>query len=49
MPALGVRGGRRVVFRLLSWNLWQSVLLRAAEALCRPLPTAEARCCPLRC
>ncbi|GIK16206.1 MAG: hypothetical protein BroJett003_11700 [Planctomycetota bacterium] len=48
-PALGVREGRRVVFKLLSWNPWQHVLLRAAEALCRPLPTAEARCCPLRC
>ncbi len=37
VPALVNRGGRRVVFKLLSWNPWQSVLLRAADALCRPL------------
>ncbi len=37
VPALVIRGGRRVVFKLLSWNPWQSVLLRAADALRWPL------------
>lgn len=37
VPALVIRGGRRVVFKLLSWNPWQNVLLRAADILCRPL------------
>ncbi|MBE7458736.1 MAG: hypothetical protein HS102_19310 [Planctomycetia bacterium] len=37
VPALVVRGGRRAVFKLLSWNPWQSVLLRAADALRWPL------------
>ena len=31
VPALVVRTGRRVVFRLLSWNPWQHVFLRGVD------------------
>ena len=37
IPAQLVRTGRRVVFRLLSWNPYQHVFIRAVEALERPL------------
>ena len=43
VPALVVRAGRRLVFRLLSWNSWQEVFLRGVDVLrgitspCRPL------------
>ena len=47
LPCQIVRAGRRIVYRLLSWNPWQEVLLRAVEALRRP-PAAAVRC-PLRC
>ena len=33
MPSQVVRGGRRLVYRLLSWNPWQGVFLRLAERL----------------
>ena len=33
LPCQIVRGGRRVVYRLLNWNPWQEVLLRAVETL----------------
>jgi hypothetical protein len=33
MPCQIVRGGRRVLYRLLSWNEWQGVLLRVVHAL----------------
>jgi hypothetical protein len=33
VPALVVRIGRRVVFRLLSWNVWQHVFLRGVDQL----------------
>lgn len=33
MPVQLIRGGRRLVFRLLSWNPWQSVFLRGVDAL----------------
>jgi Transposase DDE domain group 1 len=33
MPCQIVRGGRRLVYRLLSWNPWQGVFLRLAERL----------------
>jgi hypothetical protein len=33
VPAQIVRSGRRIICRLLSWNPWQEVLLRAADAL----------------
>jgi hypothetical protein len=37
LPAQIVRTGRRLVVRLLGWNEWQTVLLRLAARLCRPL------------
>jgi hypothetical protein len=37
VPCQLVRAGRRLVFRLLSWNPWQSVLLRGLDALATPL------------
>ena len=33
MPCQIVRGGRRWVYRMLSWNPWQGVFLRLAERL----------------
>jgi hypothetical protein len=33
MPCQIVRGGRRLVYRLLSWNEWQGVFLRTVQAL----------------
>lgn len=33
IPAQIVRTGRRIIYRLLSWNPWQQVFLRFAEAL----------------
>jgi len=33
VPAQVVRTGRRIVFRLLSWNPWQQVFLRAVDQL----------------
>jgi hypothetical protein len=37
VPAQIVRTGRRLAIRLLAWNQWQSVFLRLAARLCRPL------------
>ena len=37
LPAQIVRTGRRIVYRLLSWNPWTGCLLRLAEAMHRPL------------
>jgi hypothetical protein len=37
VPCQIVRQGRRVVYRLLAWNPWQGVFLRAVEALRHPL------------
>jgi hypothetical protein len=37
LPCQIVRTGRRIVYRLLSWNPWQEVLLRGVEALRLPL------------
>ena len=37
VPCQLVRAGRRLVFRLLSWNPWQSVFLRGLDALATPL------------
>jgi hypothetical protein len=37
LPCQIVRTGRRILYRLLSWNPWQEVLLRAVEALRLPL------------
>ena len=37
LPAQIVRTGRRIVYRLMSWNPWTGCLLRLAEAMHRPL------------
>lgn len=37
LPCQIVRQGRRIVYRLLSWNPWLEVLLRAVEQLRQPL------------
>ena len=37
VPAQVVRAGRRVIYRLLGWNPWQDVFLRAVEALRAPM------------
>lgn len=37
VPAQIVRSGRRIVYRLLSWNPYQHIFLRAVEVLHRPL------------
>ena len=37
MPAQIVRGGRRIVVRLLSWNRWQPVFFRLLDQLRLPL------------
>ena len=39
LPCQVVRTGRRIVFRLLSWNRWQPVFLRNLDALRYPLRT----------
>ena len=33
MPCQIVRGGRRLIYRLLSWNEWQGMFLRVVHAL----------------
>jgi hypothetical protein len=37
MPAQIIRGGRRIVYRLLSWNRWQQVFFRLLDQLRLPL------------
>jgi hypothetical protein len=37
LPCQIVRSGRRIVYRLLSWNPWMEVLLRGVDALQSPL------------
>jgi len=37
IPTQIVRSGRRIVYRLLSWNPWTEVLLRLADAMRRPM------------
>jgi hypothetical protein len=37
VPAQLVRTGRRLLFRLLAWNPWQHVFLRAVDALRAPM------------
>jgi hypothetical protein len=47
LPCQIVRTARRIVYRLLSWNPWQEVLLRGVEALRRPIvpaPRPVMRC-----
>jgi hypothetical protein len=37
IPCQIVRTGRQVIYRLLGWNQWQSVLLRTADVMRHPL------------
>ncbi len=37
MPCQIIRTGRRIVYRLLSWNRWQHVFFRVMDGLHRPL------------
>ncbi len=37
VPCQIIRTGRRLLFRVLSWNPWQPVLLRVTDALRYPL------------
>jgi hypothetical protein len=37
IPCQIVKTGRRIVYRLLAWNPWQSVFLRLAETLRQPM------------
>jgi len=37
LPCQIVKSGRRIIYRLLSWNRWVTPLLRLAEAMRRPL------------
>ena len=37
LPCQIVRTGRRIVYRLLSWNPWVSVLLRLSDSMRLPL------------
>ena len=48
VPCQIVRAGRRLLFRLLSWNPWQHVLLRATDRLLL-LRTNDDPPHPLRC
>jgi len=45
MPCQIVRTGRKIVYRLLSWNRWQHVFLRGVDATCNVLrPRYPLRC-----
>ena len=37
VPAQIIRSGRRLIYRLLSWNVWQDVFFRLLDQLQRPL------------
>jgi len=37
LPCQIVKSGRRIIYRLLSWNRWVAPLLRLAEAMRRPM------------
>ena len=43
LPCQILKTGRRIVYRLLSWNPWQGVFLRLVETLRRPLPAPRLR------
>jgi len=47
LPCQIVRTGRRIVYRLLSWNPWLEVLLRGVEVL--RCPSARGVRLPMRC
>jgi len=37
VPCQIIRGGRRIIYRLLGWNRWQQVFLRGVDVLRHPL------------
>jgi hypothetical protein len=37
LPCQIIKTGRRIVYRLLSWNPWVEVLLRTSEAMRLPM------------
>ena len=37
LPCQIIRSGRRIIYRLLSWNPWQGVFLRLIETVSRPM------------
>ena len=43
VPCQIIRRGRKLIYRLLSWNLWQEVLLRGVDAI------NHRRSAPMRC
>ena len=43
VPCQIIRRGRKLIYRLLSWNLWQEVLLRGVDAI------NQSRSQPMRC
>ncbi len=49
VPCQVLRTGRRLVYRLLSWNPWQAVFLRGVDGLRRLTFSAPATYRPLRC
>ena len=49
VPCQLLRSGRRLVYRLLSWNPWQAVFLRGVAGLRRLRFSVPAAYRPLRC
>jgi len=49
VPCQIVRTGGRIIYRLLAWNPWQAVFLRAVDALRVPLRDTRVARCPMRC
>jgi len=49
VPCQILRAGRRIVYRLLAWNPWQAVFLRAVDGLRSPPRHARTMRCPMRC
>jgi hypothetical protein len=49
VPCQIVRTGRRIMYRLLAWNRWQHVFLRAVDALRGPMTGTQRLHRPLRC
>ena len=49
VPCQIVLTGRRIVYRLLAWNPWQPVFLRAVDALRSPPRGGNVFRCPMRC
>jgi hypothetical protein len=49
VPCQIIRTGGRIVYRLLAWNPWQEVFLRAVDALRAPPHQRDVARCPMRC